>query len=323
MSLRGRRGSISIDKTSAPRQATKQGRHDSLKGTIHKESLILQKLMHAHIDFTPRLIASWVGRFRYERIHWEHFDKVYTGAASAQKKHLANQLVDAAYALDKLWIIHGELDDPRTNVLVDTHQKVRIIDFDRGKVADFSGKNLRHVAQRLYRTGHLSLPIVRSLKHKEPKAIHDILVYHLFSSKKNMITWLLPVIGWLALVGIDQLTKQLFYDHQLLAQTRLFTPILNTGIGRSIAIPLPLVIVITLIISVAMLWRIKKHPRYRVALLILLAWAVGNLIDRILYSGVRDFIDFHVRPIFNFADIYLSIGIVRLVAKEFFVHTKN
>jgi lipoprotein signal peptidase len=53
------------------------------------------------------------------------------------------------------------------------------------------------------------------------------------------------------------------------------------------------------------------------ALSILLAGAVGNLIDRFFLGFVIDFIDFHYQtfywPIFNVADILISIGVVLLI----------
>ena len=41
--------------------------------------------------------------------------------------------------------------------------------------------------------------------------------------------------------------------------------------------------------------------------------AIGNLIDRILYKAVIDFIDFKVWPSFNIADSAISIGIILLI----------
>ncbi|MEO1916949.1 MAG: signal peptidase II [Candidatus Thioglobus sp.] len=56
------------------------------------------------------------------------------------------------------------------------------------------------------------------------------------------------------------------------------------------------------------------------ALSILLAGAVGNLIDRFFLGFVIDFIDFHYQtfywPIFNVADILISIGVVLLIFSD-------
>jgi signal peptidase II len=42
------------------------------------------------------------------------------------------------------------------------------------------------------------------------------------------------------------------------------------------------------------------------------AGALGNLIDRIAFSGVRDFIDFHIWPVFNVADVLICAGAAAL-----------
>lgn len=42
---------------------------------------------------------------------------------------------------------------------------------------------------------------------------------------------------------------------------------------------------------------------------LILGGAVGNLIDRLLYGHVIDFIDVHFWPIFNVADIGITVGI--------------
>ena len=44
-----------------------------------------------------------------------------------------------------------------------------------------------------------------------------------------------------------------------------------------------------------------------------LAGAVDNLIDRLAYGYVIDFIDFRIWPIFNVADIALALGCVGLI----------
>ncbi|MCX8031295.1 MAG: signal peptidase II [Thermodesulfovibrionales bacterium] len=54
---------------------------------------------------------------------------------------------------------------------------------------------------------------------------------------------------------------------------------------------------------------------------IILGGAIGNLIDRVIYGYVIDFIDFHIGtfhwPAFNFADSALTVGILLLLYKTF------
>jgi len=53
------------------------------------------------------------------------------------------------------------------------------------------------------------------------------------------------------------------------------------------------------------------------ALSLIVGGALGNLIDRIRFGAVIDFLDFHVRgwhwPAFNIADIFITIGVMVLV----------
>jgi len=46
----------------------------------------------------------------------------------------------------------------------------------------------------------------------------------------------------------------------------------------------------------------------KICLSLILAGAVGNLIDRLRFGYVIDFLDFHVWPVFNLADSALTIG---------------
>ncbi len=41
---------------------------------------------------------------------------------------------------------------------------------------------------------------------------------------------------------------------------------------------------------------------------LIVAGAVGNLVDRIIFRSVRDFIDLQIWPIFNVADVLICIG---------------
>ena len=64
------------------------------------------------------------------------------------------------------------------------------------------------------------------------------------------------------------------------------------------------------------LFLLKKHAGQRLfcwALALILGGAIGNVIDRLLYGHVVDFLDFHVNafghfPAFNIADSAITIG---------------
>jgi signal peptidase II len=56
----------------------------------------------------------------------------------------------------------------------------------------------------------------------------------------------------------------------------------------------------------------KKFSLYRISLGLVLAGALGNLIDRIFYSYVIDFLDFRIWPVFNVADSAITVGAVLL-----------
>ncbi len=57
--------------------------------------------------------------------------------------------------------------------------------------------------------------------------------------------------------------------------------------------------------------RIPTRPRYfPISVGLLLGGALGNAWDRFFYGGVIDFIDFRIWPIFNIADIAISIAVI-------------
>ena len=128
-------------------------------------------------------------------------------------------------------------------------------------------------------------------------------------------------LGWLAfwLLVLDQLTKYLFFDKAYLADWPVFHPAFNTGVSWSVQIP----IVIVILIAGLALWAFvvayqRKYFNWLV-LALLLAGTLWNLLDRVALQWVRDFISVWSRfPIFNFADIYLNVGVILFLLAEFF-----
>jgi len=85
---------------------------------------------------------------------------------------------------------------------------------------------------------------------------------------------------------------------------------------------------ITLIISIVLIFMIIKSKGIKqYALISVLGGAISNLYDRVYYSAVPDFIDFHINNfhwfIFNVADIFITIGVICLISDELFFYKKN
>ena len=79
--------------------------------------------------------------------------------------------------------------------------------------------------------------------------------------------------------------------------------------------------VIIIVISI-LLFLIKNNDQYSYFYSMIVGGALGNLIDRIRYSSVPDFIDFHISNfhwfVFNIADIFVSLGVICLIVAEIF-----
>lgn len=155
---------------------------------------------------------------------------------------------------------------------------------------------------------------------------------HFFrASPTGMLLWLgLALVLLLA----DQFTKVLILGHYQLGDSTRVTDFFNivrvhnkgaafsflsdasgwqrwffTGIG--------------LVAAAVILWMLKSHSGQKLfafALACILGGALGNVIDRILYGYVVDFLDFHWAgshfPAFNIADSAISIGAACLILDE-------
>lgn len=92
--------------------------------------------------------------------------------------------------------------------------------------------------------------------------------------------------------------------------------------GFFITIALVAVLVIT-----ALLMRHASEKLFCVSLALILGGAIGNVIDRIAFGYVVDFLDFHVSgwhwPAFNVADSAITVGAVLLVADSIWPGAKR
>jgi len=87
-----------------------------------------------------------------------------------------------------------------------------------------------------------------------------------------------------------------------------------------------LTIIIIIIILIIFIMIFKSHGFKKYSLLMILGGALGNVFDRLYYKAVPDFIDFHVGDfhwfIFNFADVFISLGVFFMILLEFLGNNK-
>lgn len=152
----------------------------------------------------------------------------------------------------------------------------------------------------------------------------------MLNKQVNPLRWL-----WLTslIVILDQITKSwisqtlTLYESVDILPFFNFTLVHNTGAAFSFLAEaggwqrwlLTGLALIVSVIIVVWLSRLKtvEHRWLAIALALVLGGAIGNLIDRIIYGYVIDFLDLYYKmwhwPAFNVADSAISIGAVMLL----------
>ena len=81
-----------------------------------------------------------------------------------------------------------------------------------------------------------------------------------------------------------------------------------------------LTFIILLVILFVLYLLIRSNGFEKFSLSMIFGGAIGNMVDRIIYKAVPDFIDFHVENfhwfIFNVADIFITLGIIFMIILE-------
>ena len=89
-----------------------------------------------------------------------------------------------------------------------------------------------------------------------------------------------------------------------------------------------LLTILIVIITLFILWMILKTKNTeKIAYIMVFGGSLGNIYDRIRFSAVPDFIDFHINNfhwfIFNVADIFITLGVILLIYTETFLKNKK
>lgn len=89
-------------------------------------------------------------------------------------------------------------------------------------------------------------------------------------------------------------------------------------------------IIMTIAVVCLIVYYLLKNKVYWVekySLLLIISGAVGNLIDRIMYGYVIDFLDFIIFgydfPVFNIADSFITIGAIGLIISILFLNKEG
>ena len=129
----------------------------------------------------------------------------------------------------------------------------------------------------------------------------------------------------LILLSVDQFSKYIIRQKMSLAESipiikSVFhiTYVENRGIafglfpqGRSLFIVISLIIILGIIFFERK--KVIKSLKERFCLGLILGGALGNLIDRLRFGFVIDFLDFRIWPVFNLADSGVCIGGILMV----------
>jgi signal peptidase II len=147
------------------------------------------------------------------------------------------------------------------------------------------------------------------------------------------------LLRWLSLsalvIVLDQLSKAWITNHFALGENlyvlSVFNLVLahNTGAAFSFlndagGMQRWLFSIIAITASIWIVWLLRKHAAqtlFAFALSLILGGALGNLIDRIVYGYVVDFLSFHwdthFFPAFNLADSAITCGAALLILESF------
>ena len=147
-----------------------------------------------------------------------------------------------------------------------------------------------------------------------------------------------PMFKWLSIssfiIMLDQITKQLAENSLALYERISVMPLFNITLAYNEGAAFSFLadaggwqrwffVILTLVISTVLIIWLKK-TEYKIeqwAISLVLGGAIGNLIDRLLFGHVIDFLDFYYGtyhwPAFNVADMAIVGGVALLVLATF------
>lgn len=140
--------------------------------------------------------------------------------------------------------------------------------------------------------------------------------------KKRLNLFVIGAFIAFATLALDQFTKNWIMHQQVQPPASVLHIFKNTGIALSIPLPTIIIIPLILILIIAAAYYLHRehkhqkinlhHPVIIVALALISGGALGNIIDRLRFGYVVDFIAIWKFPVFNLADAAITCGIAML-----------
>ena len=151
----------------------------------------------------------------------------------------------------------------------------------------------------------------------------------------------MPIYGLIVvIVALDQWSKwaiktsfNLYQSKPVIQDLLHFTYVTNDGMAFGLSFPggKHVLLIMTILLTgfiVGFLWKEKNgHPLIKYGLALILSGAIGNLIDRLLYGKVVDFLDLMIGNfhwyIFNIADSSVTIGMILFIVHSVYIEQKK
>ena len=148
------------------------------------------------------------------------------------------------------------------------------------------------------------------------------------------------IIIIVAIIALDQWSKwaiktsfNLYQSKPVIQDLLHFTYVTNDGMAFGLSFPggKHVLLIMTILLTgfiVGFLWKEKNgHPLIKYGLALILSGAIGNLIDRMLYGKVVDFLDLMIGNfhwyIFNIADSSVTIGMILFIIHSIYIEKKT
>ena len=147
----------------------------------------------------------------------------------------------------------------------------------------------------------------------------------------------MPIYGLIVvIVVLDQWSKwaiktsfNLYQSKPVIQDLLHFTYVTNDGMAFGLSFPggRHVLLIMTILLTgfiIGFLWKEKNgHPLIKYGLALILSGAIGNLIDRLLYGKVVDFLDLMIGDfhwyIFNIADSSVTIGMILFIIHSIYI----